>query len=60
MLDYQDAQIVNRLRDEIEQDEFLAKSMLAKSPTVAKAIQERIKQKRDEISEIYEIGGDYR
>jgi hypothetical protein len=60
MLDYQDAQIVNRLRNEIAQDEFLARSMLAKAPTVAKAIQERIKQKRDEIAEIYEIGGNYR
>jgi hypothetical protein len=51
-----DNQHINRLHDEIEQDEFLAKSILAKSPTVAKAIQERIDQKRAEISEIYEFG----
>jgi len=59
-MNYQDKQHINRLHDEISQDEFLAKTMLAKSPTVAKAIQERITQKLVEISEIYEIGGDYR
>lgn len=57
---YQDKQHIKRLHDEIDQNEFLVKSMLAKSPTTAKAMQERIAEKRAEISEIFEFGGDYR
>jgi hypothetical protein len=59
-LPYQDQIQINRLFSEIADDEFFARSMLAKSPTVANAIQGRIAQKRAEIADIFEIGGDYR
>jgi len=60
MLDIQDKKQINRLHEEIQQDEFMLKSNMAKSPTIAKAIQKRIEQKRNELTGIYEFGGDYR
>jgi hypothetical protein len=60
MLDIQDKRRSNRLHEEIQQDEFLLKSNIAKSPAIAKTIQKRIEQKRNELADIYEFGGDYR
>ncbi len=59
-LTYRDQQEVNKLHQEMAEKNFIAKSLLAKSPTVAEALIQRVNEIQDRINEIYEIGSDYR